>query len=531
MRSLFKAIAVFPLSPLSVSPPTINSFDKISTETTMKKILVLFSILLLFPCLLKAQSQWEHWGTLNGHKAAVTFIHFHQDYLFSGDKSGVVKIWKVGDIGGTLLNSIPAHQAEISHIEVAPDGKSFLTVGYDGYVKSYDRNTFRELASTKLEVSEAYDGAAGLEVTFADYSPNQDYIYTGGYNQKLLKLDPRSGSTKELFSSDTYGLTCGLVIPKRNWMAFAYGGEVRFVDIRNDQLESLVLGEHNGYDSYVCEIGYYPKRDWLTVWLVSGSVAIYNLKNGKLVTTIPASKKQGSCYAGIAPQAGLLATGNQPSGVIYDIESRRPIATLQKHTADISMLVFNAQETVLATASNDTQVMLWRDKTAFPDLIEEPVAKLPTKNPPVIITPKPPKKPVDTGSGSGTGADTGDFVKKEDMVRGETFVLEGLQFDQSSYALRPDARKELDKVLYWMKKYPLLSIALEGHTSDEGDADKNLQLSIRRVTSAKNYLAGNGIAEERITTQGFGEEQPIADNGTATGRVKNRRIELRILDF
>jgi len=86
-------------------------------------------------------------------------------------------------------------------------------------------------------------------------------------------------------------------------------------------------------------------------------------------------------------------------------------------------------------------------------------------------------------------------------------------------------------VVRWMKKYPQLRISLEGHTSNEGDPAKNMQLSLRRVTSARNYLAGNGIAENRVEISGFGEEKPIADNSNASGRVKNRRIELRIVDF
>ena len=112
---------------------------------------------------------------------------------------------------------------------------------------------------------------------------------------------------------------------------------------------------------------------------------------------------------------------------------------------------------------------------------------------------------------------------------GEVFVLEDLQFDQSSYALRIDAKKELDKLLGVLIKYPTLEIKLEGHTSNEGDENKNMKLSKQRVESARNYLISKGIKADRVMVRGFGEANPRADNSTIAGRIANRRIEMRII--
>jgi OOP family OmpA-OmpF porin len=73
-----------------------------------------------------------------------------------------------------------------------------------------------------------------------------------------------------------------------------------------------------------------------------------------------------------------------------------------------------------------------------------------------------------------------------------------------------------------------LEILLSGHTSSEGGADLNRELSLKRVRSCKDYLATRGIDESRITIRGFGPDQPIASNETEAGRSRNRRVEMKV---
>ena len=69
---------------------------------------------------------------------------------------------------------------------------------------------------------------------------------------------------------------------------------------------------------------------------------------------------------------------------------------------------------------------------------------------------------------------------------------------------------------------------VEGHTDSTGEASYNYSLSERRANSVANYLASHGVDRERLITQGFGVDQPIADNDSSSGRALNRRVELRI---
>ena len=73
-----------------------------------------------------------------------------------------------------------------------------------------------------------------------------------------------------------------------------------------------------------------------------------------------------------------------------------------------------------------------------------------------------------------------------------------------------------------------LSIQVDGHTDATGPDDLNQRLSVERAQSVATYLVSKGIAAERVSSRGYGESQPIADNATPQGRAKNRRIEFKV---
>jgi outer membrane protein OmpA-like peptidoglycan-associated protein len=104
----------------------------------------------------------------------------------------------------------------------------------------------------------------------------------------------------------------------------------------------------------------------------------------------------------------------------------------------------------------------------------------------------------------------------------------GLQFDVNSTSLAGDTKANLDKLAVTLNKYDDTSILIEGHTDNTGEAKYNQDLSERRARSVSQYLKTQGVAGNRLTTKGYGEEQPIASNETDADRHKNRRVEVAI---
>jgi len=106
-----------------------------------------------------------------------------------------------------------------------------------------------------------------------------------------------------------------------------------------------------------------------------------------------------------------------------------------------------------------------------------------------------------------------------------------VHFDTDKAIIKPDSFGILDEVVGVLAGHPELThVRVEGHTDNRGTASYNLDLSRRRAASVVEYLVQHGIARKRLVSAGYGFERPIADNATALGRAKNRRVEFRLVE-
>ena len=80
-----------------------------------------------------------------------------------------------------------------------------------------------------------------------------------------------------------------------------------------------------------------------------------------------------------------------------------------------------------------------------------------------------------------------------------------------------------------LKKLDTLNIEIQGHTDSDGSESYNQDLSDRRAASVLNFLVSTGIDSKRLSSKGYGESVPIADNKSEEGKAANRRIEFKII--
>ncbi len=109
-------------------------------------------------------------------------------------------------------------------------------------------------------------------------------------------------------------------------------------------------------------------------------------------------------------------------------------------------------------------------------------------------------------------------------------VLVGVTFASSQATLTGGSPQELDKVVESLKALPHVKLEIQGHTDSQGARDYNLTLSDNRAKAVRDYFISKGISPDRLTAKGYGPDKPIADNNTAAGRAKNRRVELKRLN-
>ena len=108
----------------------------------------------------------------------------------------------------------------------------------------------------------------------------------------------------------------------------------------------------------------------------------------------------------------------------------------------------------------------------------------------------------------------------------QTLTLEGVNFDFDKSFIRQDDVTHLNQDVATLKEWGDVKVEVAGHTDSIGTDNYNMGLSLRRANAVRDYLISKGIAAENLTAKGYGESQPVADNQTAAGRFKNRRVEL-----
>lgn len=106
----------------------------------------------------------------------------------------------------------------------------------------------------------------------------------------------------------------------------------------------------------------------------------------------------------------------------------------------------------------------------------------------------------------------------------------GVYFDTAKYNINSASQATLDKLANVLREYPETNVLVVGHTDSVGAEEMNMTLSKNRAQAVTNYLVQNkGLSAGRFTTNWYGETAPVADNSTAAGRAKNRRVNLAIL--
>jgi OmpA-OmpF porin, OOP family len=122
------------------------------------------------------------------------------------------------------------------------------------------------------------------------------------------------------------------------------------------------------------------------------------------------------------------------------------------------------------------------------------------------------------------------FIQDSNRTPDKTswFDFDRLLFATDSATLEPQSKDQLASVAAILKAYPAVHLTIGGYTDNTGDAAHNLKLSQSRAESVAAQLTSMGIAANRLTPKGYGEEHPVGDNATAEGRAQNRRISMLV---
>jgi outer membrane protein OmpA-like peptidoglycan-associated protein len=118
------------------------------------------------------------------------------------------------------------------------------------------------------------------------------------------------------------------------------------------------------------------------------------------------------------------------------------------------------------------------------------------------------------------------ILETRDTPLGLVVTMADVLFDVGKYDLRSVTREKLARLAGIILAHPGLQLAIEGHTDSTGSDEVNLKLSAQRAAVVQSFLAEQGVPNECLSAKGFGKTMPIADNATAEGRQRNRRVDI-----
>jgi outer membrane protein OmpA-like peptidoglycan-associated protein len=125
-----------------------------------------------------------------------------------------------------------------------------------------------------------------------------------------------------------------------------------------------------------------------------------------------------------------------------------------------------------------------------------------------------------------------EFIKEillDPIKSGSITRLDNVYFDINKYDLLPDSESDLQLLLNFLKLNSSTIVEIGGHTDSTGNQESNKTLSEKRAQAVVSYLMTHGIAAQQISSKGYGDQWPVADNGTEEGRRLNRRTEIKVL--
>ena len=120
----------------------------------------------------------------------------------------------------------------------------------------------------------------------------------------------------------------------------------------------------------------------------------------------------------------------------------------------------------------------------------------------------------------------GQVLQTRETARGLIMNMSDVLFGFNQYTLKPEAREKLAKVSGILLAYPNLKIQVEGYTDNIGSDEYNQKLSEQRADAVRDYLVAQSVPQPAVTAEGYGKNDPIADNSTNAGRAQNRRVQL-----
>lgn len=452
-------------------------------------------------------------------------------YVAAGSHDKKVYIWDV--VSGKQVKVLSGHTDRVNEVSYSRDGRLIASASMDGSVKLWNAKTGALLATYLNEphITQSKKGMDRAEVSFVSFSRDGKHLFFGGSNSAIMKAEVNESAGGSILPTERYfwpdstffgWVTGGTVTASGSKLAFSMAHMVVLININSGAIHKVI--EYDNH--FLNDVAIGPDPNTVAAWANDGVVVIWDENSGEEYQRIKVLGPKESDYSGATfSQSGeLMATGASGHiAKVWNIAIRNPRveATLKGHGRIVRICRFSPVENLIATASYDGTVRIWEEKQEDePAIADEP-------------------SPADSENPAASPAEEPEEIKKfvpktineNDLGKGNSITLKDIHFKQGKAILLTDSYETLDEVVMLMRKYPKMTIELQGHTDYVGSYIQNFQLSDQRAKATMAYLLENGVAQSRITTRAFGGTKPVIRSEDAEQRKVNRRVEMRITNF
>ncbi|MCU0342272.1 MAG: OmpA family protein [Ignavibacterium sp.] len=518
----------------------------------MKKLIYLFVVLGLVAMSQQNYAQFKDWGTKFGIRGSILFPENEFANLgFSGNDNTSFDWFKASYLGEAFFGFELSKALELS-----------INAGYGKYAgkaMQEEGSDFGEYESTIIPISLRF------KISPWDVSGWNPYFYVGGGVMNFSVDTKPTGISSQPTEEDGWvaiipaGIGAEFALSERVWLDFALGGAMS----STYDLDSYRGGQDEYWDSYLNAslgltfVGENCKADRDMDGLgkcdevkigTNPEVADTDgdgLLDGEEYLTYKTNPLQADTDVdGLTDYSEVKSAGTNPLMVDTDADSLNDGQEVNTYKSDA--LVADTDKDGLKDGS---EVLTYKTNPLKADTDGEGLTDgdevLKHKTDPLkadtdgdglsdseeVLTHKTNPLNVDTDAGT---VDDGTEVKRgtdplnaeDDVVKvGVVYSFEDIYFDVNKATIKPESEVRLNKVLKTLETYSDISVEISGHTDSDGSAKSNQKLSEARAESVKDWLVKKGIDSNRLSTVGFGEDKPVADNKTKEGKQKNRRIE------
>lgn len=515
-------------------------------QNPLKKRLFLFLFLLIcshFSFGQKKITNYKAIHTLKGHASEVQNIRFSPDgkILASGGYDKQVILWDVKT--GKLLRKLTGHRGRVSEVTFNKKATLIASASEDGTVRIwsvgdgvvfgiYENIPQKNLVNPSKSVS------------FVTFSPDNKFIYFAGDGGSVMRARVDIPNQKaEIFTSISIRnsferMTGGAISPDKTSLILTSGNYWVVLDLTTGKFLRSHYYKYASLNDIVSEP--YVNQNYVSVWSYDGYVTIWDYRTGRIYSRIQVTYPNNYSAATFSSDGKYLATGVHDNiAKVWDWQKPALVATLHGHTKLVRTIRFSPSEHLIATASYDGTVKIWKieekeEEEETPELQETHQRDTVYLRDTVYVKRSQDKSKQNQDLEEKTEETEQELttsIEESDLVVGNTINLKHIQFQRGKSILLPQSYAELQKLVDLMHKHKKMLIRLDGHTDNVGRSHLNLRLSGERVRVVKEYLNKKGIKSYKIRTRAFGDSKPIASNKREKTRKLNRRVEVTILEL